>query len=127
MTFEQEWAGARATATGHTAGAADLRVPAEALAAVGGAAYGLYQRLTRDGDHARPATFDASLALHRTGFRSGPALLLLHDRWNTQLRTLLDACAHVSDHLRTTNSTHAALESGLVARLSVARIDSHFH
>lgn len=42
------------------------------LGAVGHEAYLLRGRLSRDGDHARPATFDAAIALTNSNFTSGP-------------------------------------------------------
>ncbi|MFJ7158037.1 hypothetical protein ACIQUQ_24310 [Streptomyces sp. NPDC101118] len=125
MSFEKEWASARTTAAHSTSPTADLSVDPDALGAVGGDAYDLYQRLSRDGDHARPATFDASIALTNTNFRSGPALLTVHDRWNTQLRTLLDACANVSNHLDYSAASHAKEEADITAALSASKINEY--
>ncbi|MEE1804186.1 MULTISPECIES: hypothetical protein [unclassified Streptomyces] len=121
MTFDEEWAElhGQAAERAHTrlntvaspgsGGAADsdLSVNRDDLGAIGHDAYELRTRLTRDGDHARPATFDAAIALTNESFVSGSALLKVHDRWNTQLRTLLDACAQVSNHLNYTRAAHA--------------------
>ncbi|MFE3827136.1 hypothetical protein [Streptomyces sp. NPDC059092] len=122
MTFDQEWAELRGQAaerahtrlntvtspgSGGSAADSDLSVNRDDLGAIGHDAYELRTRLTRDGDHARPATFDAAIALTNESFASGSALLKVHDRWNTQLRTLLDACAQVSNHLNYTRAAHA--------------------
>ncbi|MFG3406078.1 hypothetical protein [Streptomyces sp. NPDC048142] len=120
MTFEKEWAELRsaaaerramqvnsAPAEGGGGGAPDLVVNRDDLGAVGNDAYELRTRLSKDGDHARPATFDAAIALTNGNFTSGSAVLKVHDRWQTQLKTLLDSCAHISNHLDYTKAQHA--------------------
>ncbi|MFJ8767105.1 hypothetical protein [Streptomyces clavifer] len=123
MTFDAEWAVLRAESTqrvdmrlnsvddgtgGHGVPSnADLAVNQDNLGAVGHDAYGLRTRLSKDGDHARPTTFDAAIALTNGNFSSGSALLKVHDRWNTHMKTLLDACAQISNHLDYTTSAHS--------------------
>lgn len=141
MTFDKEWATAQAGASG-TAGtrlnqvdggsgggsvaAADLSVNRDDLGAIGHDAYKLYTSLSRDGDHARPTTFDAAIALTNGNFVSGSELLKVHDRWNTQLRTLLDACGQISNHLDYTKATHADNDADIVGRLtSVSKLDEY--
>ncbi|MER7811464.1 hypothetical protein [Streptomyces sp900116325] len=123
MTFDAEWAGLRVESTkrvdmrlnsaGGDAGGqggpsnADLAVDQDGLGAIGHDAYSLRTRFSREGDHARPSTFDAAIALTNGNFSSGSALLKVHDRWNTHLKTLIDACAQISDHLNYTKAAHA--------------------
>ncbi|WP_327367692.1 hypothetical protein [Streptomyces sp. NBC_01217] len=123
MTFDAEWAALRAesvqrvdmrlNSTGGGSGgqsgpaAPDLAVNRDDLGAIGHDAYDLRTRLSKDGDHARPSTFDAAIALTNGSFESGSALLKVHDRWNTHLHTLLDACSQISNHLDYTKSAHA--------------------
>ncbi|MFJ4873476.1 hypothetical protein [Streptomyces sp. NPDC088757] len=108
-------------------GSGDLVVNRDDLGAIGHEAYLLYGRLSRDGDHARPSTFDASLALTNGNFTSGSELLKVHDRWNSRLRTLLDACARISDHLDYTKSTHAKDDADIGGQLlSTSKIDEYF-
>lgn len=112
---------------GSSGGAADLVVNSDDLGAVGHEAYLLYGRLSRDGDHARPSTFNASLALTNGNFTSGSELLKVHDRWNSQLRTLLGACAHISNHLDYSKSAHAKDDADIVGdMLSVSKINNYF-
>ncbi|MFZ4297431.1 hypothetical protein ACOZE3_05815 [Streptomyces cinereoruber] len=112
---------------GTSAGSGDLVVNRDDLGAIGHEAYLLYGRLTRDGDHARPSTFDASLALTNGTFTSGSELLKVHDRWNSQLRTLLNACARISNHLDYTKSTHAKDDADIGGQLlSTSKIDEYF-
>lgn len=77
------------------------------LGAIGNDAYDLRVKVSREGDHARPATFDAAIALTNGNFTSGSAVLKVHDRWNTHLKTLLDSLAHISNHLDYTKAQHA--------------------
>ncbi|MFH9609325.1 hypothetical protein [Streptomyces sp. NPDC017448] len=120
MTFEKEWAELRSAAARRNAtqingvpaeggggGAADLVVHRDDLGAIGNDAYELRTRLSKDGDHARPATFDAATALTNGNFASGAAVLKVHDRWQKHLKTLLDSCAHISNHLDYTKAQHA--------------------
>lgn len=88
-------------------GGPDLEVNQDNLGEIGHEAYELHTRLSKDGDQARPSTFDAAIALTNGNFESGSALLKVHDRWNTHLHTLLDACAQISNHLDYTKSAHA--------------------
>lgn len=139
MTWDQEWAAARATATtmrinhadegpgGASGGGADLTVHRDDLGAIGHDAFTLHGRLARDGDHARVTTFDASVALTNGNFTSGTQLMKVHDRWNKQLRTLLDACAHISDHLDYTKATHAANDADIAGKLTpISKINEYF-
>ncbi|MEU9711848.1 hypothetical protein AB0E21_25060 [Streptomyces sp. NPDC047967] len=121
MTFDQEWAELRSTAAQRSAmqinsapaeagggsGAPDLVVNRDDLGAIGNDAYELRTRLSKDGDHTRPATFDAAIALTNGNFASGSAVLKVHDLWQKHLKTLLDSCAHISNHLDYTKAQHA--------------------
>lgn len=119
MTFEKEWAELRAAVAERGSmqinsapaqgggGSADLVVNRDDLGAIGNDAYELRTKLSKDGDHARPATFDAAIALTNGNFVSGSAVLKVHDFWQTHLRTLLDSCAHISNHLDYTKALHS--------------------
>ncbi|MBL1288824.1 hypothetical protein ACFTXO_09620 [Streptomyces sp. NPDC057067] len=120
MSFEQEWAELRAAAAARGAmqinsvpaeggggNSGDLVVNRDDLGAIGNDAYDLRVKVSREGDHARPATFDAAIALTNGNFTSGSAVLKVHDRWNTHLKTLLDSLAHISNHLDYTKAQHA--------------------
>lgn len=88
-------------------GSADLVVNRDDLGAIGNDAYELRTKLSKDGDHARPATFDAAIALTNGNFASGSAVLKVHDFWQKHLKTLLDSCAHISNHLDYTKALHS--------------------
>ncbi|WP_299538318.1 hypothetical protein [uncultured Streptomyces sp.] len=121
MTFEQEWAELRAAAAQRTAmqinsvpadgggggGSGDLVVNRDDLGAIGNDAYALRTRLSKEGDLARPSTFDAAIALTNGNFACGSAVLKVHDFWQTHLKTLVDSCAQISNHLDYSKAQHA--------------------
>ncbi|MFE5240246.1 MULTISPECIES: hypothetical protein [unclassified Streptomyces] len=121
MSFDAEWAALRAESSqrvdmrlnslpaegGSGPANADLAVNQDNLGAIGHDAYEVRTRLSKDGDHARPTTFDAAIALTNGNFTSGSALMKVHDRWQTHMKTLLDACAQISNHLNYTKSAHS--------------------
>jgi hypothetical protein len=137
VTFEQEWAELRTAAADRTAvrinsipaeggggggGGKDLVVNRDDLGAIGNDAYDLLGRLQKEGDIARASTFDAATALTNGNFVSGSAVLKVHDFWQTHLRTLLDACAQISNHLDYSKAQHAkddAKIEGELTRISV--------
>ncbi|MGW0957854.1 hypothetical protein ACWD4K_02130 [Streptomyces gelaticus] len=142
MTFDAEWAALRAeskqkvdmrlnedeSGVGGQGGSvnADLAVNQDHLGAIGHDAYGLRNRLSKEGDHARPSTFDAAIALTNGNFSSGSALLKVHDRWNTHLKTLLDSCAQISNHLDYTKSAHAKDDAQIGSDLiSVSKLNEY--
>ncbi|MFE2035885.1 hypothetical protein ACFXBB_22025 [Streptomyces scopuliridis] len=90
-----------------TGGQGDLVVRDDELGKLGDMAYGLREGLRKDADHARPNTFDASIELFNDGLAMGSALTELHDAWNSQLATLKEACAHISNHLDYSRAQHA--------------------
>lgn len=125
MTFEQEWAELRAAAAERTAmqidsipaegggggGGYDLVVNRDDLGAIGNDAYHLLGRLQKEGDIAGSSTSDAAAALTNGNFVSGSAVRKVHDFWQTHLRTLLDSCAQISNHLDYSKAQHAKDEA----------------
>lgn len=92
----------------------DLTVQDDELGKLGDMARSLRDQLSTDGDHARVATFDASNQLFNDGLDMGSGLLQVHDAWSTKLATLKEACAHISNHLDYSRSTHAKQEKKIV-------------
>ncbi|MEU1708256.1 hypothetical protein ABZ478_23250 [Streptomyces sp. NPDC005706] len=115
-------------------GQPDLVVHDDELGRLGNMAYDLRERLHVDGDFARPSTFTASNDLFNDGLDMGSALLEVHDAWNTQLQTLNEACAHISNHLDYSRAQHAKDEAhvGTGMRnldgqlMTVSRINDYF-
>lgn len=120
---------------GGDAGKPDLVVHDDELGKLGNMAYDLRERLHVDGDFARPSTFTASNDLFNDGLDTGSALLEVHDAWNTQLQTLNEACAHISNHFDYSRAQHAKDEVHIVTGvrnldgdlMTVSRINDYLH
>lgn len=142
MSFDQEWSQLKMAAAersssqmqlnqldgGGGAGPipeGDLKVTQDDLAAIGDEAFKLYQRLDTDGDHAKQTSYEAATSL--TGdFALGAALTTVTDKWKTQVDTLLEACAHISNHLDYTEKAHAGDEYYIATRFRYADLDQGF-
>ncbi|MEU3772665.1 hypothetical protein AB0F11_05515 [Streptomyces sp. NPDC032472] len=125
MSFDEEWSFARANARPAVGGfaTADLELNQDHIGAVGTAAFQLHGRLGTDGRHAARATTEAATALTHEGFASGPALHKAQTRWESQLQTLLAACANISNGLDYSLSAHAKEEHELHAAFTASKLD----
>ncbi|MGW1886718.1 hypothetical protein [Streptomyces sp. NPDC001970] len=140
MSFDEEWASARSSATagvgmrlnqvapepGGGSSTADLGVNQDKLGAIGNAAYALHGRLAKDGNHAQASTSDAATMMTVNGFRTGSAMATVNETWKSQLNTLLDACANISNHLDYSAASHAREEEEIKAALSASKINEYF-
>ncbi|WP_069742132.1 hypothetical protein [Streptomyces sp. EN23] len=108
-----------------TGGPGDLVVHDDELGKMGNTAYELRQKFGVDSDHARPSTFTASIDLFNDGLDMGAALTELHDAWNSQTKTLKDACAHISNHFDYTRAQHAKDQVQVATSMPVSKIDSY--
>ncbi|SED27574.1 hypothetical protein [Streptomyces sp. TLI_105] len=106
-------------------GGADLSVDQDKLGAIGSAAYALHGRLVKDGNHARTSTTEAGTALAGHGFLTGSALTTVQETWSSQLNTLLDACADISNHLDYSAASHAEEAQRAVGLAKKGRGISH--
>ncbi|MER6999495.1 hypothetical protein [Streptomyces sp. NPDC000410] len=114
----------RAT-SGNTQG--DLAVPAPDLAAIGDKAFSLYNRLWKDARHALPGSDTAAGNLTTQGFAIGAAVQHVANRWEEQLKSLMDACAHISNHMDYTKNAHAGDEVYIKRQMSsIATLDKGF-
>ncbi|MFI6468189.1 hypothetical protein [Streptomyces sp. NPDC050538] len=105
----------------------DLTVSQKDLAAVGSAAQSLFDDFGQYSDYARVASMTAAGGLKDEGFALGGALDHVAERWGDQVQSLLDACAHISNHLRFTKNQHAADESYIAGTLSsISLLDKGF-
>ncbi|GAA2291212.1 hypothetical protein GCM10010234_35400 [Streptomyces hawaiiensis] len=105
----------------------DLRVNQKDLASVGDAAYKLHQDFERFSDHARISSMKAAGGLKAEGFEIGSALDHVAERWVDQVQTLLDATAHISNHLDYTKGAHAGDEVYIAGTISsIATLDKGF-
>ncbi|MEV1006666.1 hypothetical protein [Streptomyces sp. NPDC049881] len=120
MSFDDEWRAIQAESARATR---DLSVHQDDLGRVGSAAYELHGRLAADADHARAATAEAATGLTADGLVTGTALATLLETWASQTTTLLDACAHISNHLDHSAAAHQQDEADIAASLSITEID----
>ncbi|MET9350416.1 hypothetical protein [Streptomyces termitum] len=140
MSFENEWAAARNAAVDSTRTQlnqaptdpgvrgpdADLSVRQDHLGAIGHAAYELHGRLVKDGNHARTDSMEAASLMYGHQFRTGMELMNVNSTWLEQIRTLLDACAHISNHLDYSVASHAKDDAEISTSLAVSRISEYF-
>ncbi|MEV6582482.1 hypothetical protein AB0M92_30455 [Streptomyces sp. NPDC051582] len=139
MSFDEEWSTARATAAanvsmrlnhvpadpgGGTAGG-DLEINQDHIGAIGSEAYKLHTRLLTDGKHAATATGEAAGALTKESFGSGAALQKVATMWESQVKTLVAACANISNGLNYSLSSHAKEEQQLHADFTTSAIDKY--
>ncbi|MGW3322586.1 hypothetical protein [Streptomyces virginiae] len=141
MSFDEEWSAARATATasvtmrlnqapadpggGGGGGGGDLELNQDHIGAIGSEAYKLHTRLQTDGKHAATATAEAAGALTKEGFASGAALLKVNSAWESQVKTLVAACANISNGLNYSLASHAKDEQQLQADFTASAIDKY--
>ncbi|GHJ36131.1 hypothetical protein [Streptomyces sp. TS71-3] len=105
----------------------DLQVSQKDLAAVGDRAYKLWDRLGRDGKYADATTEKAAGDLKAHNLQLGAALSTTQAEWGKQLRTLLDACAQISNHLDYTGKVHSGNDQFIGGQLSsISTLDKGF-
>ncbi|WMX48091.1 hypothetical protein [Streptomyces roseicoloratus] len=131
MSFEDEWAAEKAAvamrlnkadSTGSSTpakGSGDYVVEDDDLGAIGHAAHGLFNGLQSAGKHADAASETAGTSLKGDGFDTGAALSEVNGTWETQVKTLLQACAHISNHLNYTKKSNQAEDDWIAAQLRI--------
>ncbi|WP_405761996.1 hypothetical protein [Streptomyces sp. NBC_00045] len=144
MSFDEEWSTARATAAanvsmrldhvpadpgggggGGSGGSGDLEINQDHIGAIGSEAYKLHTRLLTDGKHAATASAEAAGALTKEGFAGGAALAKVSATWESQVKTLVAACATISNGLNYSLSSHAKEEQQLHADFTASAIDTY--
>jgi hypothetical protein len=105
----------------------DLRVSQSELAAIGDAAYELHQAFQHDSDLARMSSIKAGDGLKSEGYEIGSALDHVAEHWVDQVQSLLDATAHISNHLDYTKGAHAGDEEYIAGTISsISTLDKGF-
>ncbi|WP_240138767.1 hypothetical protein [Streptomyces sp. MUM 178J] len=135
MSFDQEWAEARAAVVASSGtrlnsadsgqADADLSVSQDKLGKIGSAAYQLHSRLQTDGSHARTSSSEAATMMAANGFQTGSALRTVCETWASQHKTLLAACAQISNHLDYSAASHAKEEADIEASFSVSKLNKY--
>lgn len=133
MSFDEEWAALVAGASqqggvrmhvnnagpggGGGGGQHDLSTSQDELGAIGHDAHVLFGRLQKDGDIARDSSDTAATTLKNARFTLGEELGLTVGVWNSQLKTLLQSCAHISNHLDYSAKSYAKQDQEIEARM----------
>ncbi|WP_410537690.1 hypothetical protein [Streptomyces sp. KL2] len=124
MSFDDEWAQLVAKASqdraaqtrlnqldgGGGGGQGGLTVKQDDLGLVGRAAHGLHTGLKADGKLPVTASKAAGTELTGDNFTSGAALTKVAETWETQVGTLMESCAHISNHLDFSSRSYGAEE-----------------
>ncbi|WP_416986081.1 hypothetical protein [Streptomyces sp. T028] len=97
------------------------------LAAIGKSAHTLYNELWDKARVAVPGSDSAAVDLTKQGFALGAGLQHVSTRWEEQLKSLMDACAHITNHMHRTKTLHAG-DDDYIARQtsSIALLDAGF-
>ncbi|MFD9746102.1 hypothetical protein ACFWX5_21550 [[Kitasatospora] papulosa] len=89
----------------------NLKVGHSDLVKIGSQAHGLYDDLWNKARVAVPSSDKAAGDLSGQGFALGGGLKHVSTRWDEQLKSLMDACAHISNHMQVTKKVHAGDET----------------
>ncbi|MFF8742447.1 MULTISPECIES: hypothetical protein [Streptomyces] len=139
MSFEEEWAGLKADAAARmqlnqvptydpdtSPTGADFIVHDDELGRIGHFAFVLHNNLKADGTHARTTSRAAGTSLTSDGFETGKALTSAARVWGKQVGALLDACAHISNHLDYSQASKKKDDEWIAAQVSVSKISGYF-
>ncbi|MEU9579976.1 hypothetical protein [Streptomyces chilikensis] len=103
-----------------------LEVHQKDLVAIGKEARTLYDQLW-DKARLKDAVDGAAGDLTAQGFALGAGLSHVSLKWSTQLNSLLDACAHISNHMQVTRRIHDDDEAYIMRQMSsIASLDAGF-
>jgi hypothetical protein len=104
-----------------------LRKSEAELAKIGQHAFDLYDKLWTKGRSAVSSSDKAASDLSKQGFMLGSGLQHVSTRWDEQLGSLRDACAHISNHMSVTKKLHADDEHYIRRQMSsIDTLDAGF-
>ncbi|WP_329208268.1 hypothetical protein OG257_15640 [Streptomyces sp. NBC_00683] len=105
----------------------DLTVDQQDLAAIGDSAFKLFEDLGRYGRDAWSSSQTAAKDLTTQEFEVGGGLDVVQKKWEKQLQSLVDACAHISNHMDFTKKAHRGDEYHIASTVSsIATLDKGF-
>ncbi|WP_328721908.1 hypothetical protein OHT52_22050 [Streptomyces sp. NBC_00247] len=105
----------------------DLKVAQGDLAKIGSQAHSLYDNLWSKARVATPSSDTAAGDLSGQGFALGGGLKHVSNRWEEQLKSLMDACAHISNHMQVTKKVHTGDENYIQRQMSsIDALDAGF-
>ncbi|MFE1367919.1 hypothetical protein ACH4KO_33675 [Streptomyces anulatus] len=130
MSFDEEWGALKAAAAmrlnqvggsggSGPKGSADYVVNDDELGAIGSAAFKLFNGLEPTGKHAKAASETAGTSLKGDGFDTGAAFTEVIGTWDKQVKTLLQACAHISNHLDYTKASRKKDDEWIETQLRI--------
>ncbi|GAA3800276.1 hypothetical protein [Streptomyces chiangmaiensis] len=96
----------------------DLKVSQHDLTRIGSQAHTLYNQLWDKARLSNTAVDSAASNLTKQGFALGSGLQHVSNKWDTQLNSLLDACAHISNHMQVTKKIHTGDEAYIQRQMS---------
>ncbi|MFJ2020466.1 hypothetical protein [Streptomyces nodosus] len=106
----------------------DLKVTRHDLANIGSQAHTLYNQLWDKARLSNTNVDSAASDLTKQGFVLGSGLQQVSNKWAAQLNTLLDACAHISNHMQVTKKIHAGDEDYIYRQMSsIDTLDAGFN
>ncbi|MFF2858802.1 hypothetical protein ACFVSX_02795 [Streptomyces rubiginosohelvolus] len=105
----------------------DLKVSNGDLVKIGSQAHELYDQLWRKARVAVPSSDKAAGDLSGQGFALGGGLKHVSNRWDEQLKSLMDACAHIANHMQVTKKVHAGDDHYIQRQMSsIDTLDAGF-
>ncbi|MBT2897611.1 hypothetical protein [Streptomyces sp. McG3] len=105
----------------------DLKVTNGDLVKIGSQAHGLYSELWGKARVAVPSSDKAAGDLSGQGFALGGGLKHVSKRWDEQLKSLMDACAHIANHMQVTKKVHAGDDHYIQRQMSsIDALDAGF-
>ncbi|MFF1650021.1 hypothetical protein [Streptomyces sp. NPDC058240] len=105
----------------------DLKVDQQDLAAVGDSAFRLFEDLAQHGRDAWSSSQTAARDLTSQEFELGGGLDQVQKQWEKQLQSLVDACAHISNHMDFTKKVHRGDEYFIASIVSsISTLDKGF-
>ncbi|WP_228925644.1 hypothetical protein [Streptomyces sp. DH7] len=130
MSFDEEWGALKAAAAmrlnqvggsggSGPQGSADYVVNDDELGAIGSAAFKLFNGLEPTGKHAKAASETAGTSLKGDGFDTGAAFTEVIGTLDKQVKTLLQACAHISNHLDYTKASRKKDDEWIETQLRI--------
>ncbi|MFI7087497.1 hypothetical protein ACIBUR_28375 [Streptomyces anulatus] len=130
MSFDEEWGALKAAAAmrlnqvggsggSGPKGSADYVVNDDELGAIGSAAFKLFNGLEPTGKHAKAASETAGTSLKGDGLDTGAAFTEVIGTWDKQVKTLLQACAHISNHLDYTKASRKKDDEWIETQLRI--------
>ncbi|WP_371617055.1 hypothetical protein [Streptomyces sp. NBC_00454] len=118
MTFDEEWAAAKQSAAATSGSSSDLVVTQDDLGAVGHEAFVIHGELRKKSDIAGTgATGRAGTECSARNLALGAELSVTLSTWDSQVKTVLQMYAHVSNHLDYSKRAHARDDEAIAASL----------